>query len=258
MTEVPEHLLRRSRERREALGLSSGDAGGGEGGGAEPAAASAAEPAAAPAAPAPAPAAAAAPVEPEPAAPPPPPPPYVQAAQRRNRIPVWAMPVVAMLPFWAFVYAATLDTSEAEAAGPLAIGAEVYQANCASCHGANGGGGTGPELAGGEVLKTFPDPAEMIEFVRVGSRPIQGQPYGDPDREGGQRIAATGGMPGWEGILTPEEIEAVVLHERVEYGGEEAPPEGAEGETQPATGEPGDTGGSGGEAEDLAEHSEDG
>ena len=252
MTEVPEHLLRRSKERREALGLSSGDPASGDAGAAPaPAAASAAEPAAeAPAAAAPAPAA---PVEPEPAAPAPPPPPYVQAAQRRSRIPVWAMPVVALLPVWAFVYAATLDTGGGETGGPLALGAEVYSGNCASCHGASGGGGTGPQLSGGEVVKTFPDAAEMLAFVKQGSAPIKGEGYGDPDREGGQHIAATGGMPAWEGILTEEEIQAVVLHERVEFGGEEAPPEGAEGEVQPATGEPGDTSGSGGDASDTVD-----
>ena len=163
------------------------------------------------------------------------------------------MPVLALLPVWAFVYAGTLDAGGGEVAGPLAIGAEVYNGNCAVCHGASGGGGTGPELAGGEVIKTFPDAAEMIEFVKAGSAPIQGQPYGDPNREGGQHIAATGGMPGWEGILTEEEIQAVVLHERVVFGGEEAPPEGAEGEVQPATGEAGDTSGAGGEADEIVD-----
>ena len=248
MTEVPEHLLKRSRDRREALGLSTGDGGGSSETAAAPAAASASE-APAPAA-AQAPAAAAAPVEPEPVAPPPPPPPYVQAAQRRNRIPAWAMPVLALLPVWAFVYAGTLDAGGGEAAGPLALGAEIYNGNCASCHGASGGGGTGPELAGGEVIKTFPDAAEMIDFVKQGSADINGQGYGDPNREGGQHIAATGGMPAWEGILTEEEIQAVVLHERVEYGGEEPP---APGDDAPATGEPGDTAGSGGEAEETTE-----
>ena len=253
MTEVPEHLLKRSQERREALGLSTGGGAGASESAAAPAAASASEDAPA-AAPAPAAAAApAAPVEPEPAAPPPPPPPYVQAAQRRTRIPAWAMPVLALLPVWAIVYAGTLETGGGEAAGPLALGAEIYSGNCASCHGAGGGGGTGPQLAGGEVIKTFPDAAEMIEFVKQGSAPIQGQPYGDPNREGGPHIAETGGMPAWEGILTEEEIQAVVLHERVVFGGEEAPPEGAEGEVQPATGEAGDTSGAGGEADETVD-----
>src|SRR5262249_45360047 len=76
VTEIPEHLLRRSRERREAWGLSTGDGGPGA---APPAAPPSTEvqPAAAAATPAPAPAPAAAPAVVAP--PPKPPPPYVQA-----------------------------------------------------------------------------------------------------------------------------------------------------------------------------------
>src|SRR4051812_40281353 len=103
LTEVPEHLLQRSRDRRAALGLGGGDAGG-----------AAARPSAPPAAPAtatggaaPAKAAAAAPVV---SAPKPPPfvPPYVRAAERRQRIPVWCLPVVAFLPVWGVLYAQSL------------------------------------------------------------------------------------------------------------------------------------------------------
>ena len=80
MTEIPEHLLKRSRERRQALGLSSE---GGEAGSDAPAASADAPATTTPAA-APAPAARATP--PTPAAPPPPKPvpAYVQAAQRRR------------------------------------------------------------------------------------------------------------------------------------------------------------------------------
>ena len=221
MTEVPEHLLRRSRERREALGLSTGGEGApaGESAAPEPAAAGGggdAPPPAEAAPPVPAP-------EPEPAAPPPPPPEYIQASERRSRIPYWAMPVLALLPLWAFVYAGTLELNEAEATGPLGLGAEVY-GRCASCHGGGGGGGVGPQLSNGEVVKTFPNIEDHLEFVRNGSAPIQGQPYGDPDREGGQRVAETGGMPAWD-TLSEEELRAVILHERVTLGGEQLTPE---------------------------------
>ena len=109
MTEVPEHLLARSRERRAALGL------GGEGG-AAPEAASAAPDAggsevekAAPVAPAKVAAstpAVATPKEPEPV------PPYVEAAIRRKRVPYWAMPVIAFLPIWGVLYAQSLTPPE--------------------------------------------------------------------------------------------------------------------------------------------------
>ena len=107
MTEVPEHLLKRSRDRRAALGLGGGgDSGGGGGESAPSAASESTEVEAAGATAAARPAA----VEPlEPAAPPKPVPPYVRAALARKRIPVWVMPVLAFLPIWAVIYVNTLS-----------------------------------------------------------------------------------------------------------------------------------------------------
>lgn len=209
MTEVPEHLLRRSKERRAALGLGNGDAGGAPSEAATPAPAAAAttsEPAAATPAEV-APAAAPAPVEDVA--------PYVEPLPPR-RIPMWVYPVLAVLPFWAFVYFGAFGSRVSEEpADPMVLGERVYQEfGCAGCHGADGGGGVGPALAGGESVKTFPDEADHAEWVRTGSAPFKGQPYGDPNREGGQRIAETGGMPGFAGTLSEEEIDAVVLYER--------------------------------------------
>ena len=203
MTEVPDHLLQRSRERRAALGL-GGDAGeGGES--AAPAAASA--PATTGGAPAPA---AAAPVIFE--EPPPPPPPAYVAEVERNRVPAWIMPVLVALPFWALLYFGAFgERDSAEAAPP--DGAAVYaSAGCAGCHGAAGEGGVGPALTGGESKLTFPDEADHISWVRTGSGPFRNQPYGDPDREGGQRVA-TGNMPGFP-TLSEAEVQAVVEYER--------------------------------------------
>jgi mono/diheme cytochrome c family protein len=91
---------------------------------------------------------------------------------------------------------------------------QVYAANCASCHGATGEGGVGPALAGGVSKQTFPEEAAHIAWVENGSSAVKGQPYGSPDRPGGQRIATSGGMPGFAGQLTPEQIRAVVAFER--------------------------------------------
>src|SRR5690606_20077313 len=100
LTEIPEHLLKRSRERRAALGLGGGAPeaapGGAEAAGGAPEPAAAAAP---PAAPAPA-----APVEEAAPEPPPPEPAHIQAAKRRKRIPYWAMTAVAALPLWGYVY----------------------------------------------------------------------------------------------------------------------------------------------------------
>ena len=69
-----------------------------------------------------------------------------------------------------------------------------------------------PELSGGEAALTFPDPADHKKWVQTGSAPFAGQPYGDPQRKGGQH-RALGGMPAF-GNLSPEELDAIVQYER--------------------------------------------
>jgi len=212
VTEVPDYLLERSRQRRAALGLPGGDAPAVAAGDAAPAQAvatapapAAAEPAAAAAAPEPAPAGVA-------TAPAPVPTIGVDPGPRSG-IPVWMMPVLLILPFWAMVYMGAFAEPPA-AAGPRS-GAQVYtSAGCGSCHGPTGGGGVGPKLAGGEAKLTFPNEADQIAWVENGSGPSRGKPYGDPARPGGARPAASGGMPAFKGQLTPEEIAAVVQYTR--------------------------------------------
>ncbi len=221
MTEIPEHLLKRSRERREALGLPT------EGGAsAESAAASGSSEASAttpaisvPSTPVPA----ARPAAPVPAAPPPvrPDPPYVAAAKQRRRIPIWAMPVLALLPLWALMYAQAMRPVDKELVGPLATGEEIYS-QCSSCHGAEGGGGVGYPFVDGSVLATFPSLEDQVAFVASGSQPFAGQPYGDPNRPGGARIglARNGSpMPAFGTTLSEAELVAVICHERYTLGG---------------------------------------
>lgn len=212
MTEVPEHLLARSRERRKALGLAGGsDAGPSEEATApSPPASSAPAPVAAAGAPAPAAAPAPVPVEEKPV------PTYLRPEAKKGRMPVWVMPVLAVLPFWGILYVGAFgDRSHEEALTGAALGEQVYRAQgCGACHGASGEGGVGPALAGGEAVKTFPEEADHAEWIRTGSAPFRGQEYGDPERDGGPRVA-TGGMPGFPS-LSDAEIEAVVLYEREE------------------------------------------
>ena len=214
MTDVPEHLLRRGAERRAAL------AGGGDG--------------APPATPGEAPGTgvAASAVDPEggselvPAAaapavvePPKPVPPYVAAALRRPRVPKFAIPVLAALPVWALVYAGSMASAPQSLDPELTQGKTVYLANCSSCHGAGGEGGTGRPL--GEVLLTFPDKADHLTWIETGS-PEAGTPYGDPKRPGGQRIAGSNGyttrMPAFKGKLSAADIAAVARYEREVIG----------------------------------------
>lgn len=74
-------------------------------------------------------------------------------------------------------------------------GASVYSANCAGCHGADGGGGLGPQLAG-RVVEKFPDAADEVAVVTNGR----------------------GGMPSFQGDLTPEQIDEVVEYTRTGLG----------------------------------------
>lgn len=231
MTEIPEHLLKRSRDRRSALGL--GGDGESDGGDAAPATTASSAPAA-PASTGPVQRAAA----PEPAAPEPPKPdtPVVASYKARRKVPFWAMAALGVLPLWGLMYARAVTEQAEEAAGPLGIGAEVYS-NCASCHGA-GGGGAGPiyGFTGGAVLETFPNIEDMLRWIYFGTGEynLAGvEIYGNPDREGGPHITGAGGnMPGWGedigGALPDYRILAVTCHERYALGGADPDGEWAE------------------------------
>ncbi len=210
MTEIPEHLLARSKQRRSALT--------GEGDASESATPATTESADSPAptesASAPATTAAAAPAtEPEPE----PTPPWVEAAESRKKVPWWAAAALAIVPLYFIVYAWTLGEPSA-GEGPLAIGEEIYGVGCAGCHGGGGGGGSGPALAGGAVVETFPAPVDQVTWIALGSSGYQDaglSTYGAQDKP------INGGMPGQQANLSPAEIMEVVLAERVVFGGED-------------------------------------
>jgi len=229
VTEIPEHLLRRSRERRAAL--SGGD---GEGGAtAETATPTATAQAAATAADAPraaspvpveagrAPAVRAgggggtgtltdaAPMADEPDAKP-------RLGPTRARVPMWVMPVLAALPLWGVVYLGAFGSRQKVAANdPVTLGGAIFAANCSSCHGANGQGGVGPQLSNGMVLKTWPNVADHINWVHTGGAPFVGKTYGATNHA----VPASNVMPAFGtdkgGALTDEQIRDVVAYERV-------------------------------------------
>jgi mono/diheme cytochrome c family protein len=74
----------------------------------------------------------------------------------------------------------------------LVLGREVYAARCASCHGESGGGGAGPSVRGERIVERYPDIADQIAVVADGRN----------------------GMPAFEDVLSPEQIEAVVRYTR--------------------------------------------
>ncbi len=210
MTEIPEHLLNRSKARRaDASGDSTSDSTPSVATPATSAAPAKAKQAAAPKA-----------VAPDPA--------YVVAAKTRKKIPFWAMTTLALLPAWAMLYLIALKPAEKAVAGPLSIGATTY-GSCAGCHGADGAGGAGRILYHGEVLKTFPHIEDMLNFVYNGSQKFVAagiKEYGDPKREGGTHapLSYNGNpmpMQGEKagGALTEAEILSVVCHVRYTTSG---------------------------------------
>jgi mono/diheme cytochrome c family protein len=98
----------------------------------------------------------------------------------------------------------------------LSMGAGIY-AQCAACHGADGGGGVGPAFAGGAVLATFPACTDHVVWVTLGTANFPDPTYGATNKP----VGGGGVMPGYDGVLTPEQIAAVSLYERVAFGGQD-------------------------------------
>lgn len=209
MTEIPEHLLARSKARRQAIGQ---DEGGDTTGGDAPAPSAAVEKATAAAPAGPAAAGGIAPAKaPGAVAPPPvkPPRPEVAAAESRKKIPSWAVPAIVALPVWAFLYAFTLEPPTQGLSAALTEGQHLYS-QCSGCHGATGGGGVGPAFADGAVIETFSNFEDHVEWVHLGTQGWPESTYGDTQKP----VGGGGTMPGFAGDLTDEEILLVVRYER--------------------------------------------
>lgn len=237
MTEIPEHLLKRAAERRAAL-AGGGDADATAAGDTAPTAASAesAEGPAAVATPArtraPLPTLEAEPVDVKPDIA------VVAAAKNRKRVPYWAASVLALLPLWAFLYLSAVQPPPAAENDPLVIGKEVYATNCQSCHLPDGSGasagGAGQQLNKGHAITTFKDPLAMAHWVHFGYQDgarADGT-YGDANRPGGAMNTATlpSNMPAFTS-LSPEELAAVVIYVRSEFGGDIYDPKTEQGFT---------------------------
>lgn len=219
MTEIPEHLLKRSQAAKAKAGGDEAPADAPAA--AVPATTAAAAPAAAPRAAAPAESAAPV-VKPDT--------PVVAAYKARRKIPIWAMLALSILPVWTFMYLRAVTPVEEVASGPLGDGTLAYATNCSGCHGADGGGvGSAYALNGGDVWKTFPHIEDQLRWVLYGTKAYLDAGvsiYGNPDREGGAHVtgASGGQMPGWKGAITDAEILASVCHTRYDVS------EGEEGE----------------------------
>ncbi len=74
----------------------------------------------------------------------------------------------------------------------LEQGRDVYIRQCASCHGADGGGGRGPKFTDGAVVAAYPEIADQIAVVADGKS----------------------SMPAFGGRLEDGELDAVVRYTR--------------------------------------------
>jgi len=235
VTEIPEHLLRRSRERRAALGGGDGE----EQTATEQAAATTTE---TPRAAAPVPAGTGAPATqaagggggargrapaPEPAVEEP------RYRPTRTKTPVWILPVLVLLPLWMVVYLGAFgNRTKAAANDPVVLGGEIFSGNCATCHGVNGEGGVGPQLNGGEVLRVWPKLQDQINWVHTGGAPYVGKTIGSQTVI---TVPSNNVMPAFGqaegGPLSNQQIADVVCYERVTFGGAPENPQNC-----PATG----------------------
>ncbi len=103
-------------------------------------------------------------------------------------------------------------------ASPLAAGGSLYESVCASCHGSGGGGGVGPALD--VVTSDFPDCADQVRWITLGSSGWEdqvGPSYGALEKP------VRGGMPAYEDALTEQEIREVSAFIRARFAGQ---PEG--------------------------------
>jgi mono/diheme cytochrome c family protein len=105
----------------------------------------------------------------------------------------------------------------------VALGEQVFRgeivpaANCQGCHGAQGQGGSGPAL--GPVIATFSSCVDHVEWVSKGTAGFQAEgrsTYGDLAKP----VGGVGIMPSFAAQLSPEQIAAAALFERVRFGGE--------------------------------------
>jgi mono/diheme cytochrome c family protein len=116
----------------------------------------------------------------------------------RHRAPLWFVAVKANTWFFslaALVSGALLTSCGDSAPRPtdpvLARGYDVYQDQCASCHGAGGGGGSAPRLKGVIAGRYDVETHTRIVVDGVGAR-----------------------MPAFGERLSAEEVDAVVRYER--------------------------------------------
>lgn len=101
-----------------------------------------------------------------------------------------------------------MGTPVRAATNPAPTGQQIYNANCSSCHNANGSGTPGvfPPLAGNPMVTGSPD--KVIAAVKnglTGPITVNGKTYNSA-------------MPAWKGKLSNAEIAEVITYVRSSWG----------------------------------------
>lgn len=158
----------------------------------------------------------------------------VEAAQRRRRIPVWAIALFPALLVWAIIYVNGVTVPPAPANTPEAMGQQIYtgKGGCGGCHGVTGGGGSGPAFAGGDLDATFPDWKDQVTWVDLGSpnwtKVTGSKTFGANKKPADPAAGMPGFGPAGDSTLTCEEIVMVVAYERTQLAGIDEPDDLAE------------------------------
>ncbi len=148
---------------------------------------------------------------------------FLAAAKRRKKIPLWAVPIFPALLVWGIIYVNGVTNPPASAATPDSMGGATYGLKCGGCHGATGGGGSGPAFAGGDLLKVFPTWEEQVKWVDVGSSNWTQVTGSATFGETGKKVDPGKVMPGFgplgDSSLSCSEILLVVRYEREHFAG---------------------------------------
>jgi cbb3-type cytochrome c oxidase subunit III len=99
------------------------------------------------------------------------------------------------------------STSSPAKSTATASGAAVFNTNCASCHQADGkGGATAPALAGNALVTgTASKVIHIVKDGLTGSVSVNGKTY-------------NGMMPAWKGVISNDDIAAVITYIRSSWG----------------------------------------
>ena len=138
--------------------------------------------------------------------------PELGSARPRIKAPMLAMLLLLLLPLWAVVYLGAFGSRAKAANSPITAGAGIYNLSCSACHGAAGQGGSARSLptvrssSSGRICKTTSTGSRREAlFISARRSAVSSSP--------------SNAMPGFGTALSAAQIADVVCYERVNFGG---------------------------------------